>query len=403
VLTGTLVFAVTYVLVALRRLEVLPLGRPGAALIGAVATVALGVLDMQGALAAIDGHTLVLLFGMMAMGAFLELDGFFARAEAVLSTRARTAKRLLAVVVWGSGLASALITNDAVCVFGAPLVVALIRRHALPPLPFLLALATSANTGSVATLVGNPQNMLCASLGGLDYRTHLIALLPVAVLGLALNHLLILAAFGKVLDRPLAAAEPARLFDRRSIITFAVIGLTVIVYLLGADLAFTAVAGAMVLLVVHRRDADQVWRRVDWSVLIFFAALFVVVGGLVKSGAPGWLFSRFPLWAGEGAPGWARLSAIFLLGSNVVSNVPFILVIAPEMKSLPDPRLGWELLAMASTFAGNLTLLGSVANVIVAENAREIGGLGFWDYLKVGLPLALATTALGTAWLLLVL
>ena len=99
--------------------------------------------------------------------------------------------------------------------------------------------------------------------------------------------------------------------------------------------------------------------------------------------------------------GWARLAAVFLAGSNVVSNVPFILVIREQMASLPDPKLGWELLAMASTFAGNLTLLGSVANIIVAEAARDVGGIGFWPYLRVGLPLALATTAVGTLWLML--
>ncbi len=145
VLTGALVFGVTYLLVSLRRLQVLPIGRPGGALIGAVATIALGLLDAKGALGAIDGHTIVLVFRMMAIGAFLELDGFFARA----------------------------------------------------------ALATAANTGSVATVVGNPQNMLCASLGGFDYRTHFVALLPVAIVGLALNHLFLVVMFRNLLDIPL--------------------------------------------------------------------------------------------------------------------------------------------------------------------------------------------------------
>ena len=132
------------------------------------------------------------------------------------------------------------------------------------------------------------------------------------------------------------------------------------------------------------------------SLLLFFCGLFVVVEGFVRSGVPAAVFARWPL-ASLGGP--AGLAGVFLVGSNVVSNVPFILVVRDQMASLPDPRLAWELLAMASTFAGNLTLLGSVANIIVAESAREIGGIGFRDYLKVGLPLALVTTALGTAWL----
>jgi Na+/H+ antiporter NhaD/arsenite permease-like protein len=130
---------------------------------------------------------------------------------------------------------------------------------------------------------------------------------------------------------------------------------------------------------------------------VFFASLFVVVRGLVATGATALLFSRFPLWP-DGA-GWARLAAVFLVGSNVVSNVPFIMVVAPEMHSLPNPKLGWEILAVASTFAGNLTILGSVANVIVAERAEDIGGLGFWAHFRVGFPLAVVTTAVATAWL----
>jgi Na+/H+ antiporter NhaD/arsenite permease-like protein len=157
------------------------------------------------------------------------------------------------------------------------------------------------------------------------------------------------------------------------------------------------VAGLAVLLVAHRRDASDVWPKIEWSVLVFFASLFIVVRGFVDSGAPAWLFGRFPLWP-DGAS-WTRLSAIFLVGSNVVSNVPFILVVRDPMATLPSPLRAWELLAMASTFAGNLTLLGSVANIIVAEQSRELGGLGFWTHLRVGMPLALASTAFGTAWL----
>jgi Na+/H+ antiporter NhaD/arsenite permease-like protein len=396
-LTGVLLFAVTYVLISARRLGFLPLGRPGAALLGAVACVALGVVPVDRALGAIDGNTILLLFGMMGMGAFLELDGLPRRAQAFVGRRVRTRARLLAVVVWGAGIAGALVTNDAVCVLGAPFVVALVRRYELPPAPYLIGLATAANTGSVATLVGNPQNMLCASLGGLGYREHLVLMLPVAVIGLAVNHALIALLHRADLRGELTAesAEPAVL-NRATAVTLLVIAGTTVLYTLGFDLAWTAVGGLTLLLVVHRRDAAEVWPKVEWSVLVFFASLFIVVRGLIDSGATAWLFSRFPLWPESAS--WARLGAIFLVGSNIVSNVPFILVVEGPMRGLPNPVRGWELLAMASTFAGNLTLLGSVANIIVAERSREVGGFGFWAHLRVGLPLALVTTALGTAW-----
>jgi Na+/H+ antiporter NhaD/arsenite permease-like protein len=401
---GLVIFVVTYVLISARRLDWLAFDRPAGALLGAVACVVCGVLAPSAALAAVDGSTLLLLFGVMGMGAFLSLDGFFDVIEQRLTRVARTPAGLLGWVVWGAGGLSALITNDAVCVLGALLVVRTIRRHALPPLPFLLALATGANTGSVATLVGNPQNMLCGLLGELSYRSHLLLMAPVALIGLAINHALLAWSF----RRELAAArlgepEAAGELSPRALVSLAVIAFSALGYMLGGHLAWTAASGFVLLMLIHRRDTSQLWPRIDWSLLLFFAGLFVVVEGLTESGAPARLFAAYPLASGqEGAGQWLRLSAIFLIGSNIVSNVPFILVVKDQMATLPDPTLGWELLAMASTFAGNLTLLGSVANVIVAEAGREVGGIGFWQYLRVGLPLSLATTLAGLAWLLLV-
>lgn len=412
-LTGLAVFAVTYLLIAGRRLRWLPLDRPAGALMGAVLCVVLRVLTPAQAVAAVNAETLLLLFGLMGIGAFLAEDGVLDRAANRLIAWARTPARLLGALIWGAGALSALITNDAVCVLGAPVVVAWIRRHKLPPLPFLLALATAANSGSVATLVGNPQNMLCGTLGGLAYKTYAWHLLPVAIAALAVNH-----AFVHVMFRRQLAAAPllsgneatspakddaAAAARRRAPFTMLVLAATVIAYLAGADLAWTATAGFTALLLVHRADPTRFWNRLDWSILLFFAGLFVVVEGLVASGAAGWALGRVPLWWGTGSAGdYLRTAAYFLVGSNVVSNVPFILVVKQEVLRMPNPQLAWELLAMASTFAGNLTLLGSVANIIVAERGRDVGGLGFLEYLRVGFPLAVITTGLGTGWLLII-
>ena len=401
-ITGVLIFAVTYVLISARRLDALGFDRPAGALLGAVASVAFGVLAPDEALAAVDASTLLLLLGVMGMGAFLAVDGLFEQLEGRLIALAKTPTRLFGILIWGSGLLAAVITNDAVCVLGAPLVVRLIERHRLPPLPYLLALATAANTGSVATLVGNPQNMLCAQLGELGYREHLILMAPVALLGLAVNHALLWAMFRSPLRGASLTATSDAVIAPRAKVSLAIILLCSIAYTLGTDLAWTATGGFVVLMLIHRRDTRELWPRIDWTLLLFFAGLFVVVEAFVQSGVPAALFERYPLAVGEGMGAWLRLTGIFVIGSNVVSNVPFILVIRDQLATLPNPRAAWELLAMASTFAGNLTLLGSVANIIVAEAGREVGGIGFWQHLRVGVPLTLVTTLVGAAWLWLV-
>jgi Na+/H+ antiporter NhaD/arsenite permease-like protein len=401
---GSAAFGVAYTLIAVRRLRWLRIDRASGAIIGAVLAVAIGSVTPEEAGEAIDHSTLVLLLGVMGIGAFLSIDGFFDRAAVALVAGARTRARLLAVIVWGAGGLAALVTNDAVCVLATPLLVRWIVRWNLPRLPFLLALATAANTGSVATLVGNPQNMLCAHLGRLRFTPFALHMVPVAILGLAANHAVLALLFRRELAENLPAPDAVEpVLTRRASVTLTVIAATVVVYMAGAPMTYTALAAFAVLLLIHRVEPAEVWARIDWSILIFFGGLFISVDGFVRSGAPGYLFGKVPIFVPpEGIAAYARTSAYFLAGSNVVTNVPFILLVKAEMAKLPNPRFGWELLAMASTFAGNLTLLGSAANIIVSEKANEVGGLRFVEYAKAGLPIGILTTAIGTLWLALV-
>ncbi len=343
-----------------------------------MACVIFGVLAPGEALAAVDTATILLLFGVMGMGAFLALDGFFDDLEAGLTALARTPARLLGLIVWAGGILAAFITNDAVCVLGAPLVVRLIQRHRLPPLPFLLALATAANTGSVATLVGNPQNMLCATIGGLEYRRAPACCSarwrlrrsggeprPVA-LGLPA---------GPARAPPFAAGAPApppRL-RRSSLMTLGVIGATAVAYTLGAE---PRLVGDGRLRRPHAAAPPRHAAALEPHRLVVAALLLRALRGGRGPGAQrpacgGLRALSAGLDSADGFADLLHLAGVFLIGSNVVSNVPFILVVREQMATLPDPRLAWELLAMASTFAGNLTLLGSVANIIVAESARD--------------------------------
>jgi len=168
------IFAGAYVGLGLGRLPPFRVDRTGVAIVGATAMVVAGVLDWNAAVAAVDARTLALLFGMMIVAAYLRLSGFFGLVTTWAMRRASTPVGALAAVVVAAGTLSALFVNDVICVVMAPLVVDLTRRLGLPPVPYLIALLTAANVGSVATLTGNPQNMLIGSFSAISYRAFLL-------------------------------------------------------------------------------------------------------------------------------------------------------------------------------------------------------------------------------------
>src|SRR6266404_2690853 len=251
------IFAVTYLLISGRRLKVLPLNRPAAALLGTVLMVTCGVLTPEQAYRAVDYNTLVLLLGMSLLSAYLCLAGFFEwTADQVLKV-AKTPQRLLLYLILTSGALSALLVNDTVCFMFTPLVVSVVLRGGLPLLPYLLALAMSANIGSVFSLVGNPQNMIIGQLSRLPFVRFSASLLPVAAAGLFIQYTVLSFGFRDVL-RTVAiqtAPAPPRTLDRRLMrITIAALVLVFTGFVGGLDLSWTALAGAALVMVLARRD-----------------------------------------------------------------------------------------------------------------------------------------------------
>lgn len=396
---AVVIFALTYLLISGRRLKMLPLNRPAAAVLGTALMVAAGVLTPEEAYRAVDHDTLVLLLGMMLIAAYLHLAGFFEWCADRILRWARTPVRLLAGLMAVSGVASALLVNDTVCLMLTPLVVAVMVRGGLPLAPYLLALAMSANLGSVATLVGNPQNMIIGSLSGLSFAGFTRSLLLPALAGLGIAFLILWFGFRRILRsarirRPQGPPPP---MDRR------LVGLSLVVlagvfagFLAGWNLAWTALTGAAALMVLARRDTHEVLRQVDWHLLVFFAALFVVVEGFNRTGLPDrWYVQVRPLFGETAVSQAVHLTWFSLVGSNLFSNVPFVLVAGQWMANFADPALMWKVMALATTFAGNLTILGSVANIIVVESARGHCEIGFWDYARVGIPVTILSTAIG--------
>ena len=399
------IFAITYVLISGRRLKILPLNRPAAALLGTVLMVVAGVMTPEQAYRAVDYNTLVLLLGMMLISAYLSLAGFFDWAADWILQVAKTPQRLLLYLILASGVLSALLVNDTVCLMLTPLVVAMIVRGRLPLPPYLLALAMSANLGSVATLVGNPQNMIIGHLSKLTFVHFSASLLPVAVAGLAIEYAVLRFGFRQMLraariERSDAAPRP--LNRPLMAITLAVLALVFAGFVAGFDLAWTALTGGALVMVLARRDTHEVLKLVDWHLLVFFAALFVVVEGLNGTGLPDQIYAhlRGAFGATETSQAW-NLAWFSAAGSNIFSNVPFVLVAGKWIPNFANPALMWKVLALATTLAGNLTILGSVANIIVVESARGHCEVGFVDYARFGIPITLLTTAAGMGILLL--
>jgi Na+/H+ antiporter NhaD/arsenite permease-like protein len=393
------IFCVTYLLISGRRLKILPLNRPASALLGAVLMVACGILTPEQDYRSVDYDTLVLLLGMMLISAYLFLAGFFDWAADWILRRAKSPQSLLLYLVCSSGILSALLVNDTVCLMLTPLVVAVMVRGKLPLPPYLLALAMSANLGSVATLVGNPQNMIIGHMSKIPFLRFSASLLPVAIAGMAIEYAVLRIGFRKVLGgavihRP--EQSPRALDHRLLAITIVVLLLVFVGFVAGLNLAWTALAGGALVMVLARRDTHEVLKLVDWHLLLFFAALFVVVEGLNGTGLPDQIYQRVHgmFGASSGRQAW-NLAWFSVVGSNVFSNVPFVLVAGKWINNFTQPELMWKVMALTTTFAGNLTILGSVANIIVVESARQHVEIGFWDYARFGIPVTILTTVVG--------
>ncbi|MGA7499431.1 MAG: anion transporter [Isosphaeraceae bacterium] len=399
------IFGLTYLALAVGKVPGLRTDRAGIALVGAAVMLACGVLSMGDAARAVDYETIVLLFGMMVVVAYLRMAGFFALATEQVAARCSGPLTLLAVTIAISGTLSAFLVNDVVCVALTPLVVHLCQRLKRPPIPYLVGLATASNIGSVATITGNPQNIIIGSLSHISYLRFAARLAPIALIGLVLNFAVVALVYRKTLaqskqDHSAADESPAPRVHRGLLIkSMAVTLVTVGLFFAGQPIALVALVAAGVLM-LDRVRPGKVYHAIDWSLLVMFAGLFVVVHAFEVKVVQTWGLER---WHALLESPVVLVSGLSLVLSNLVSNVPAVLLFKPLMEVMPRQELAWLALAMSSTLAGNLTVLGSVANLIVVENARRAGTeLSFLEYLKVGVPLTVLTTLVGVAWLAMV-
>jgi Na+/H+ antiporter NhaD/arsenite permease-like protein len=403
VVGSLVVFCLTYLVIASRQLHWIVLDRPAGAVVGAVAMVIVGGLPMDAAIAAIDLHVLILLFGVLLIAAYLAEAQFFRLAAYVVLTRARSARSLLWGLTFVVGALSALLLNDTVCVLLTPLVVGVVVEARLPALPYLLALASAANVGGLVSFSGNPQNMIigAAAHGTIGFAQYFVLTLPAGIACLATTAFVIGWLFRKELPTgPLAERSPPRPAVDQMLAGKALgaLGLFAALAMGGVSLDGSAMSSAALLMVTARTPPKRAFAVVDWQLLAFFAGLFIVIAGVAHAGVLARVFDAVsPVIARGDMIGDLAFIALVVIASNVVSNVPLVIVAVGWVPQLADPTWGFVMLAVASTLAGTLTLFGSVANIIVMEAAGPRGEIGFWRFVRYGAVITLVNLVVAFA------
>ncbi|GAB4826338.1 hypothetical protein Ancab_009204 [Ancistrocladus abbreviatus] len=443
----SITFAFFWVLAVFPAIPVLPIGRTAGSLLGALLMVVFHVLTADEAYESIDLPILSLLFGTMVVVVYLERADMFKYQGTLLAWKSLGPKDLIFRISMVSGFSSALFTNDTACVALTEFVLKICSQHNLSPFPFLLALASSANIGSSATLIGNPQNLVKAFYSGISFTDFLLGILPAAIFGLLVNALLLLCMYWRSLsshisDREFASArevpnvveleeglpingfvdqeafnvseartnctiESCKRMLWKACVYLIVVGM-LISYLMGLNMSWTAIAAALALVALDFKEASPCLEKVSYSLLVFFCGMFITMEGFNKTGIPSAFWNLMEPYAQvDTAIGIAVLAVVVLVLSNLVSNVPTVLLLgtkivaSTEAISKAEEKKAWLILAWASTVAGNLTLLGSAANLIVCEQARRCRSprlqydLSFWKHIIFGVPSTLVVTAIG--------
>lgn len=393
------IFLITYFLIAVESGRGSHLNRTAAAFCGGVAMVLAGVAPFDGVYKTIDWNTLLFLLGMMILIAHFQVAGFFDWVAVRVAGVARSRFQLLVLLVFTSGILSAFFVNDTICLIFTPIVLMVADRLKIPPVPYLIGVATSSNIGSVMSVTGNPQNVLAAVSAHLSFLGFLGHLAPLALVGLCVN-VAILAFFFRreILDQPFDTAVPAVAMKIDRVLLakccFAA-GLVIVLWALGYSFPLVAISVGAFILIIGRVKSENIYQHVDWELLLFFASLFVVVSGFEASGAVGELIARFHrALEGSFSSQLFAVSGMMLILSNLVSNVPAVLLFRPLVPSFPNSHFIWLAVASTSTLAGNATPLSSVANLIVLQQASKRVQISFWQFARVGLVITLLTTLL---------
>ncbi|MBN2090853.1 anion transporter [candidate division KSB1 bacterium] len=395
-----IIISVTIIGVSLGRYPLLRMNRATIAFVGAVLLIMINAISTEQAYQAVDLNTIVLLFSIMVLNVNFRLCGFFYLVSKSILKYARTPQRLLGYLIFFSGSLSALFLNDTIVLVFTPIVMEITTLLKRNPLPYLIALATAANVGSVATIIGNPQNILIGTFSGIAFAEFTLYLLPIASLGLVVIWIFIRLLYktefsnGTFETIELPQFRIYRPLLKKSIIASI---LMLAALFIGVPTALAAMGAASLLLITRRIKPERVFIEIDWSLLVFFSGLFVVTRTIETIGVSEHLIDILKINSGNEI---IDLTVISTVSSNLISNVPAVLLLRNIVAAFSNTQIAWLTMAMATTFAGNLTLLGSVANLIVAESAKKRKViLSFGEYLRAGIPITIVTIMIGVFWL----
>lgn len=402
-IVSLIIILITLYGIAVGRIPKFRMNRASIALVGAAALLLAGAIESVEAYRAIDMDTIVLLFSMMIINGNLRLSGFFKILSYKIVNFARTPFQLLALIIFSSGILSAFFLNDTIVIVYTPLVIEVVRSLKRNPIPYLIAVALSANIGSAMTIIGNPQNMIIGIASGISFADYMVYQIIPSVSGLLVALIILRFIYKKEFHRTVfdqierEEVKPYKPLLIKSVIsTFLMVAL----FFVGMEIPIAAFACASLLLVTRRLKPARVFKEIDWSLLVFFSALFVVTKSIETSGLSYYLSKTINPYLTESVLSFS-LATVFL--SNLISNVPAVLLLKPVIPVMPNPEQSWLILGMASTFAGNLTLIGSVANLIVAETAKKDNiTITFVEYLKSGIIVTAITVAIGIIWFTLI-
>lgn len=403
--------AVVFLLIAVRRVGNIRLRIWQIMLLGAVVVLVAGQISPLNALKAINADVMIFLFCVFAIGQAMEDSGYLGHLAYRLFGRARSLNALVLFILFGMGLLSALLLNDTLAIIGTPVVLALAGKANTQPKVLLLSLAFAVTIGSVMSPIGNPQNLLIAIHGGVanPFVTFLKYLLAPTLVNLGLAYLLLRWFYRKHFnDRPLEyVEEPIKdanlaVLARVSLLVLVILILVKILLVFvapGVDfkLTYIALAAALpVLVFVPRRPG--ILKRLDWSTLVFFAAMFVLMQSVWDSG----YFQRAIDSANINLNSTGMILGVSVLLSQVLSNVPLVALYLPVLLQAGAGTKEMMALAAGSTIAGNLTILGAASNIIIIQNAEKKGGvtLTFLEFVKIGVPLTIFNVAVYWLFLL---